>query len=159
MSTLVVYESFFGNTWTIAEAVAGELDVVAVPVADAPSELPAGLTLLVVGAPTHNMGLPNPISRDYAAEAGADPAGAGIAEWLQGLQPQDGLRVAAFDTATSSFQNSASTALCDALRKAGFDEVLEPEVFKVTGTQGPLVGGEQERARRWARLLVEPSGQ
>ena len=154
MSTLVVYESYFGNTRTIAEAVAGELDVKAIPVEKAPAELPADLTLLVVGAPTHNMGMPNSTSRDFAAEAGAKRTGAGLAEWIANLQPIEGLKVRAFDTATSTFQNSASAAAVAAFKKAGFTDVGSPEVFKVTGTQGPLVGGEEDRAKRWATKLA-----
>ncbi|MCY7340475.1 MAG: hypothetical protein LH603_01030 [Pseudonocardia sp.] len=35
------------------------------------------------------------------------------------------------------------------LRRAGHRLVARPETFRVTGTQGPLLDGEQARAHRW----------
>jgi flavodoxin len=55
MSSLVVYESMWGNTKTVAEAVAEGIgrDVAVVHVADAPVLVPSDVDLLVVGGPTH----------------------------------------------------------------------------------------------------------
>ena len=65
----IVYESLFGNTRDIAEAIAAgireagpEADVVCCPVGEAGPEL-ARADLLVVGAPTHFLGLPSARSR------------------------------------------------------------------------------------------------
>ncbi len=60
MKTAVVYQSMFGNTKTIAEAIVCGLaqsgpghDVVIMRVADVTADDLAGLDLLVVGGPTH----------------------------------------------------------------------------------------------------------
>jgi hypothetical protein len=40
------------------------------------------------------------------------------------------------------------------LRARGAQVVLEPEGFIVTGTEGPLKDGEEQRATAWAKELV-----
>ena len=101
---LVVVESMFGNTRAIAEAIADDLaphfdHVDVLDVADAPSTI-EGVSLLVVGAPTHAFGMSRPSTRDGAQKQGAPPpAGRGVREWLAALQPaKDGLHTAVFDT-------------------------------------------------------------
>ena len=63
MSALVVVETYFGNTRHIADVVANHLrsdgiDAEVVDVVEAPTELEDGIELLVIGAPTHDLGLP-----------------------------------------------------------------------------------------------------
>ncbi len=63
MYALVVVESCFGNTYAVAEAVAAGLteagaEVALVSAVEAPKK-PTG-DLVVVAAPTHNLGLPSP---------------------------------------------------------------------------------------------------
>ena len=41
------------------------------------------------------------------------------------------------------------------LRRAGFERTAKPVDLFVTGTLGPLAAGELDRARAWARELVE----
>ena len=58
MHSLVIYESMYGNTHHVADAVGRGLaevggDVVVVPVERATPEALAGIDLLVVGGPTH----------------------------------------------------------------------------------------------------------
>ena len=71
MRALVVYESMFGNTQTIADAIAGGLAqrmrVDAVEVGSAPATLDDDVTLLVVGGPTHAFGMSRPRTRQDAA--------------------------------------------------------------------------------------------
>ena len=50
---------------------------------------------------------------------------------------------------------SAARAAEKRLRKLGFRVVAPSESFYVTGTAGPLVEGETERARAWAEKLGE----
>ena len=70
----------FGNTATVAEAVAASLtaegmSVTCVDVADAPPLESVEADLLVVGAPTHAFSLSRPGTREEAVRQGA-PAGA-----------------------------------------------------------------------------------
>lgn len=158
MSTLVVYESMFGNTRTIAEAVArglaGTRDVRVVEVGDA-ADLPADLDLLVVGGPTHAFGMSRPQSREEALAKSPDhhvvSQGAGLREWLAALPHQRrAIPAAVFDTKVRKpFTGSAAKGAAKALKAAGFRLVGEPADFGVAGTTGPLEDGEIERAERW----------
>ena len=55
MRAMVVVESMWGNTRAVAEAVASGLgeEVSVVEVAQAPTQVPPEIDLLVVGGPTH----------------------------------------------------------------------------------------------------------
>jgi hypothetical protein len=158
MSTLVVYESMFGNTRTIAEAVArglanaGEVRVVEVGEA---GDLPQDLDLLVVGGPTHAFGMSRPQSRADARSKAADhhvvSEGPGLREWIAALPRQRrAIPAAVFDTKVRKpFTGSAGKGAAKALKAAGFRLVVEPADFGVVGTPGPLEDGEVERAERW----------
>ena len=161
MRTLIVFESMFGNTRTIAEAVAetlamdGQVDLV--DVAAAPSVLGAGVDLVVVGVPTHAFGLSRPDTRRSAVEkgAGAEPA-LGVREWLTTLAAASAATGAAtFDTriARPRLPGSAARAAHRRLARRGFQMVAGPMSFWVTGTAGPIRPGELERAHRWAYQL------
>lgn len=107
MQALIVYESMFGDTHMIAEAVADGLsqhmhvrtqDVGTLPEVTLP-EL-TGVDLLVVGAPTHAFGLSRPSTRQSAVQQGATHASAdvGLREWLARSTFPRGMAVATFDT-------------------------------------------------------------
>ena len=71
MRAVIVYESMFGNTHAIADAVGKGLEpmleVVVVPLAEAGGERLGDADLLVVGGPTHFHGMSRPRSRKWAA--------------------------------------------------------------------------------------------
>ena len=165
MTRIVVYESMYGNTRAIAEAVATGLGGATVlSVHEAPEAL-EGVELLVVGGPTHMHGLTTALGRRMAVE-GAQKHGShvepdaadarGLREWLADVRGGAGLHAAAFDTRASgavAFTGSAARGIARRLRRGGFD-VLATESFVVTGTEGPLTDGELERARAWGAALV-----
>jgi hypothetical protein len=163
MQALVVFESMFGNTQRIAEAVAEGLStamgVDAVEVGAAPTEM-AGVELLVVGGPTQAFGMSRAGTRQAAAKQ-ADPRlvslGRGLREWLDAIRGGGAnVAAAAFDTRfdkprwlTGSAARAAEKRLC----RLGFRIVVPSASFFVTGTKGPLSDGELERARRWGEKL------
>jgi hypothetical protein len=165
---LVVYESVFGDGRTIAHAIAEGLgpdiraDVMAA--ADAPAEIGADIGLLVVGGPNHAFGMPRPRTRDTAVDQyGADIADthAGLHEWLEAVRIAGrGVAAAAFDTRGSdhpmlSRLDHASRIEEKLLGKAGAEIVGPAEHFFVADVKGPLVAGEEDRARRWGRSLAQ----
>lgn len=86
---LVVFESMFGNTATIAQAIAdglsGGADVDVVEVGVAPTVIADDVSPLVVGGPTHAFGMSRPSSRRSAAQQadhGVVSRGIGLREWL-----------------------------------------------------------------------------
>lgn len=163
MRALVVYESMFGSTRIIAEAVAIGLstqgiDVEASEVGTTSPQIDADVDLLVVGAPTHTFTLSRPETRSAAAEQTAQPlvsAGIGLREWLDALPRGLELTVAAFDThADKKVPGAASRAAHRRLRRRGYRAVLPAECFYVADMQGPLVDGEIDRARDWGAELA-----
>ena len=73
MSILVVYESMWGNTRAVADAIARGLgpDTAVVEVTRAPADIPADVDLLVVGGPTHAFSMSRGTTRHDAAQRGA----------------------------------------------------------------------------------------
>jgi len=155
--TLVVVESEFGNTRKIADVLAAALGDHAeiVPVTVAPSVVPEGVRLLVIGGPTHAFGMSTTASRAYARSLGGAPT-TGIREWITQLRPSSGCWVATFDTRQSSrFPGSAARRAAKALARKGFRQLDPPRTFHVLGTTGPLDDGETKRAIDWGHRLCE----
>ncbi|MEU8105158.1 flavodoxin family protein [Nonomuraea muscovyensis] len=164
MYALVVYESMFGNTRQIAEAVAeglgSAMEVRVVEVGAAPPVVGEDVALLVVGGPTHAFGMSRASTRQSAARQADGPLvsqGRGLREWLADLRTSSPLLgSAAFDTRVYKprLPGSAARAVARRLRAAGVRMVVPAQSFYVTGTPGPLVGGEADRARRWGEGLA-----
>ncbi len=158
MNVLVVVESCFGNTARVADAVAAGLrsrgaTVTVVEAAVAP--VPGAVDLLLVGAPTHSMGLPGSATRRQAEAKGGHPPATGVAEWLAALPDRPGLRAATFDTVTGTgfFSGSAAKRIEKELRRRAVN-VASRQSFLVTATEGPLADGELARAEKWGAALA-----
>lgn len=159
MKALVIYDSFFGNTEKIAQAIGQAIKealgsdrlVETHPVGQVTPGTLEGLDLLVMGSPTR----------------GFRPTEA-ISKFLKAL-PQnhlEGVAVAAFDTRIllETIDSSvlrfvvdkggyAASTIAKALEKKGGKLLVPPEGFLVVDTEGPLKEGELERAAQWAREL------
>lgn len=179
MNVVIVYHSLFGNTRAIAEAIAeGARSVSTRPVRCTPVQHAVAADiesadLLVVGGPTHKLGLSSRRSpevylrrEDLAAgrtrhghplEAGAD--GPGLREWLSELPkaaPGRPPAAAAFDTRLHwFFSGSAARIVHRRLRRLGYRMVAPAESFFVDAMEGPLPSGEVQRAREWGARLVQ----
>ncbi|MBF6129859.1 flavodoxin domain-containing protein [Nocardia brasiliensis] len=164
MRSRVVYESMFGNTAAIAEAIAeglGKFGTVEVINVSAAANVPAPtVDLLVVGAPTHAFGLSRRKTRLDAATHTEAPivVEIGIREWLDAaLGVPEGRRAAAFGTKVAKppwLPGSAAHATGKRLRRIGYELADEPVDFFVDGMTGPLRAGEPDRARAWAERLA-----
>ena len=162
---LVVYESMFGNTKTVARAVAeglgGAVPVTVTEVGHAPDSIPVEVSLLVVGGPTHAFGLSRSETRRDAAAESARPVvspGAGLREWLDALAVAPGrVATATFDTRVlhPRLPGSAAKAARRRLEAKGFAMLAGPESFYVHGKAGPLADGEEHRARAWGEHLAD----
>ena len=165
MRAVIVYESLFGNTKMLSEAIATALraqyEVVVISASDANLEYLAEADLIVLGAPTHAHGMSHPGTRRGTANQGVPSEVAmapGMRELLGRLVATNDCAAVAFDTRVRGprwLTGSASRGIAGRLRSAGFRVLVPPESFLVTGTRGPLVRGEVERAGRWGEGLAE----
>lgn len=154
LQALIVYDSVYGNTHKIADAIADgiryRIKVDTMKVADVSAESIMEYDLLVVGSPTHG-GRPSQAVQDF----------------LSSITP-GGLKqthVAAFDTRFSSEDHNVGLRFL--MRMIGFAaEKIEKYLVDLGGTamfsvsgyivkgkEGPLKEGEVNRAREWGRSL------
>lgn len=169
MRAVIVYESMYGNTHEIADAIAAglkpSLDVIVVPVSEAGPALLAGADLVVAGGPTHAHGMSRAATRKAAAEAAAKPVsplrlepgapGPGLRDWFSTLGNYP-VMAAAFDTrmhGPALLTGRASAAITRQLRAHGFEVVAQPESFLVT-RRDRLYPEEAARARGWGGKLA-----
>ena len=181
MEVAIVYESLFGNTRTIAEAIAEGVrqadpaaQVALLPVGEAKADQVRGASLLIVGGPTHMRGMTSGTTRrkgleaeentakgkgaEFTPEQGAE--GPGVRDWFEALpKTASGTLAAAFDTrAGFKLAGGAAKGIARRLRGHGYKLAVPPEGFIITGTEGPLREGEPDRARAWgAALLRQPA--
>ncbi len=155
MKTIILYESFFGNTGKIAQAIAEPFGNAALlkKIDDVNLNELTGFELLIVGSATRGF---RPCEKTKA--------------FLKSIPENrlNGIKVAAFDTRilletikskplrllvkTGGY---AAKHIASALQKKGGKLVAPPEGFLVTGEEGPLAEGELERARNWATQFVQ----
>jgi Flavodoxin len=177
MRVVIVYESLFGNTHEIAEAVGDgvaqaqpDAEVTRVPVADAGTDLVEAADLLIVGGPTHMRGMTSAFSRKMGLQAEEKKAqgdavheqhepgaeGPGLRDWFHNLpKASPGRRAAAFDTrADARMAGGAAQGIARRLRNHRYELVAEPEGFIIEDVAGPLREGELERAAAWGIGLV-----
>jgi hypothetical protein len=179
MEVAIVYESLFGTTHEVADAIAqgvAEADpratVRCVSVAEADPDQVASADLLVVGGPTHMRGMTSGMTRKMAVKMeekresgpegpmghGLEPGaeGEGLRDWFHRLPKRGkGRRAAAFDTrGEGPMMGGAAKGIAHRLHGHGYEAVAEPEGFIVEGEQMLLKAGELERARTWAAGLV-----
>ncbi|MCW2960667.1 MAG: flavodoxin [Thermoleophilia bacterium] len=167
MRALVVYESMFGNTRQVAQAIvdglAPHVKVELVEVGNAPDVIAPDVSLLIVGGPTHAFGMSRASTRLDAATRTTVrliSPGVGVREWLEGVQPPDHpVMSASFDTHVDKPRilrsaGSAAVPIARRLESLGCGVAADPEHFWVADTLGPLRDGELERAQEWGSLLA-----
>lgn len=166
MNVLIVFESEYGNTAQVAEAVAGgirsalgEADTVELRhVRDVEPNHLRDLDLLLVGSPTQKFSA-MPTTKSF----------------LKSIPNKslEGVAAAAFDTRITEEEFTSHGRIVAALPKVfgyaaepiakrlaqkGAELIAQPEGFYVGGTEGPLLDGELERAADWGRALEAQTG-
>ena len=164
MKVVVVYESMFGNTKTVAEAIAEGLhragEVTVGSVDDLSPDEAHEAALIVAGGPTHAHGMARPNAHRSLSESSRQkhpvlPGEESLRRWLDRL-PAGHAAVAAFDTRFDKpriLTGSAAKGIARKLRAKGYS-VLDMESFFVEGGDGPLADGERERAVAWGTELA-----
>src|SRR5512132_914760 len=144
MKALVIYESMYGNTAVIAEAVTRALEerglqaTVAPVTGTSPGDV-VDAGLLVVGGPTHAHGMSREATRRTAASdeknVNPDPTvSPGLREWIDRLPLGIEKLAAAFDTRFDKpvfLTGSAARGIARRLERRGYRRVRPPESFFV----------------------------
>jgi hypothetical protein len=169
VKAVVVYESMYGNTHLIAEAIANGLraasdEVVVASVGEATSQLLADADLIVVGGPTHVHGMSRENTRQAAVEAAGkegsdlevepDAQGPGLRTWFETVEEVPPM-AAAFDTrlkAPALVTGRASNGIAKRLRAHGATLVVAPMSFMVT-KESHLLDEETTHALEWGKQL------
>ena len=146
MKALIVYDSVYGNTEKIAEAIGGAItgEVKVIRVSYLNYEELKTIDVLIVGSPTQGGG-PTPAIQDF----------------LNKVQENvlKGINVSAFDTRFSTrlvrIFGYAAGNIAGNLKGKGGTLVASPEGFFVKGKEGPLKVGELERAASWAKEIAK----
>jgi hypothetical protein len=163
MKAVVVYESLWGNTATVAQAIADGLgpEARALHTDEAGAEAIAGADLVVAGSPVLGFSLPTDQMREgIRSNPGNGPmppdlSHPSLRSWLASLPAASG-RFAAFETRMRGpFPGSAVKDIGKALSAAGYAELAKPAPFYVAGRYGPLREGEIDRARAWGAELAK----
>lgn len=161
MKAIVVYESHWGNTATIARAIAEGIgsSARALPTDEASAATVAEADLIVAGAPVLGFSLPtDAMIKQIEVDAGKAPTPPDVAHpsmrsWLDGLPAGHG-RSAVFETRIWWSPGGATGTIGGELAKAGYEPVAKPRKFVVKGKFGPLREGEIERAQAWGAELA-----
>lgn len=164
MRAVIAYESMYGHTHQLADAIAGGFDPADEVTVTHVSELDlaaAPTDVLIVGVPTHAHGLPRPSTRRTAIDSAhtkyddhpVDPSAerTGVREWLQRLPDSLPVRVAAYDTRfrpPAWLVGHPARRITRELRRHGATVLAAPESFFIDKHE-QLVAGELERARQW----------
>lgn len=156
MEILIIYDSAYGNTGKIAQAMARAVqrpNVINLFLANRMNGADLSyVDVLVVGSPTQ----------------GGRPT-KNIQNFLYSLSPAQlgGIWVAAFDTRFSIEEQAfwlralmrtvgyAAPRIASDLKEKGGTLIKPPEGFFVNDKQGPLKDGETQRATEWMRSIVE----
>lgn len=141
MTILIIFDSNYGNTQKIAEAIAkgcGD-NTQAINVKDFSENLLSGIKLLVVGSPIN----------------GWRPTGK-ISNLITNLSDNalQNVNITSFDTRMDVFlHGDAKDHITKLLTSKGGLLSHESEAFIVQGREGPLKSGELERAEKWGSFL------
>ena len=162
MKAVIVYESYWGNTASVARAIAEGLGsgARAMSTAEAKDEALAGAGLIVAGSPIIAFALPTEKSRsDLAARRGKAPSPPDLSHpsmrsWLNAL-PKGGGRAAAFETGFKLSPSLAAHKILKMLEGRGYQPIAKKERFLVKGAYGPLREGELDRAKAWGVELAK----
>jgi flavodoxin len=156
MKALVVYDSRFGNTEKIAQAMSAALgsqaDVKTLRVGDVKPEHLTDLDVLLVGSPTWG-GRPTPAVKAWLTALARDSLqGVKTAGFdTRGDMTEVHSRIALFFVRILGF---AADPIAARLVKKGGSQAMPPEGFVVLDREGPLKDRELERAAAWARRIL-----
>ena len=168
MRVVIAYESMYGNTHRVADAIASgfgdDHDVTVEPI-NSVDATDSTIDVLIIGAPTHAHGLPRTGSRRAAVDGAhtkyeehqvdASATEPGVREWLQRLPERISVCTGAFDTRFRPpgwLVGHPAAKINRTMHRRGATVLAPPASFFVDKHE-QLVAGELDRARVWGEQL------
>lgn len=152
MKTLIVYDSMYGNTQKIAEAIGRKIDdeVKVVSIKEVSNLDLNNYNLLIVGSPTHAGRPTEPVKSflknipdNYLANKYIAAFDTGASKLGQGLFVKTIINI--FGYAAKHIQHG--------LQKKGGEAIVNFQGYSVKGKEGPLEAGELEKAVKWGKEI------
>ncbi len=144
---ILVYDTKYGNTKTVAEAIAHgiESEAIEVDLKSVGETQPADAAkydLMVLGSPTH------------VGNAKKD-----MKKFLKGFKGIDlsGVKFAAFDTRFKKAKKGAANKIEAIMAKYGAVKVADGLGVEVSGMKGPLVDGSEEKSNAFGAEVAKKS--
>lgn len=154
---LIIYDSVFGNTAKIAQAMARALEdhqeVDLRLVGEVFPEHLDGVKTLIVGSPTRQFKATGALDQFLKQIPSGGLTSVNVAAFDTRMTPED-IRKNKFLAIMVKFFGYAAEKIAKQLILLGGNEVVSPQGFLVTGMEGPLVEGELERAADWALKTI-----
>jgi len=157
MKKLVIYDSVFGNTEKIAQAMGAAAgtknEVIIKRVTEIMSEDLQNLDLLLIGSPTRGF-RPTEAIAAFLKNLSVGAVQNVKAAVFDTRIPIDSIKPAIFRSIVKK-GGYAAPVMAKELEKKGATVITEPEGFFVKGSEGPLLEGELERAAAWAEAFLK----
>ncbi|OFY43399.1 MAG: hypothetical protein A2X18_00065 [Bacteroidetes bacterium GWF2_40_14] len=156
MKTLIIYDSVFGNTEVIANAIFNGFENkedtrICKPDGFTP-DLLKDVDLLIVGSPTRGFRPTKPIT-DMFESIESDSLKGVMASAFDTRVKLETIKSGALRLIVKA-GGYADKTIAKLLRKKGATIIVPSEGFFVTGNEGPLYDTEIERATQWAKDIV-----
>ena len=162
MKAIVIYDSQFGNTAQIAQAIYEGLsqalnangEVTLHHISDIAPDQVAKYDLLVVGSPTQKFRPTSAMTNFLKRIPGNALQGVKVAAFDTRITEEE-IQTHAFFSKLVEIFGFAADPISERLGKKGGEILTRPVGFTVEGTEGPLSTGELEWAKAWAAEILQ----
>ncbi|MBE0686822.1 MAG: nitric oxide synthase [Anaerolineaceae bacterium] len=155
---LIIYDSVFGNTAKIAQAMARALEdhqeVDLRLVGEVFPEHLDGVKTLIVGSPTRQFKVTGALDQFLKQIPSGGLTSVNVAAFDTRMTPED-IRKNKFLAIMAKFFGYAAEKIAKQLILLGGKEIMSPQGFYVSGMEGPLLEGELDRASTWALQTIK----
>jgi flavodoxin I len=154
MKTLILFDSYFGNTELVARAIGQQFENEqsnTLHIDQVKSEDLHDVNLLIIGSPTRGFRPTETINSFIKVKLPKDLSSMNVAVFDTRIALET-IKSKAFRFLVNTGGYAAST-MAKQLTKKRASLIASPEGFLVTGEEGPLKEGELERAAEWGRQL------